>query len=259
MYDLHCHILPGIDDGPESAEETREMLQTAVQEGISIIAATLHFSDEQSTVDSYLAAVEEKTREVQPLLSKLDTDIQIVSGAEVFMSPMLPSLEGLEKLCINDTQYLLIELPMMDIPQYAEDLIYSLRIRGMIPIIAHPERNFRIMDNPNLLAPMIELGALAQINSGSITGQFGKRVRQCARILFDHNMAHLISSDAHSPNGRAPRLKEAAERLDKWLGTDLADEVLDNTPRAILNDVLLEMDSPISYRKRKFYFPFFTG
>ena len=257
MIDLHCHILPGIDDGSKTIEETKEMLTIAADEDIRVIAATHHFIDDQQSIDSYVSSVDKGISEIQPILRDMGTNIKVVRGAEVFISPFLSQMDDIEMLCINGSQYLLIELPMMDIPQYTEDVIYSLRIRGIIPIIAHPERNHRIMENPNLLYPFIELGALGQVNAGSITGFFGKSVMKCARVLFDYNMAHIISSDAHSPRGRAPRMQEAVHVLRKWVGSEFTSEIINNTPRAILNDVFLEMAQPSRYYKRVFSFPFF--
>ena len=256
MIDLHCHILPGIDDGSKTIEETKEMLTIAADEDIRVIAATHHFLDDKLSIDSYVSSLDKGISEIQPILQELGTNIKIVRGAEVFISPFLSQIDDIEKLCINGSQYLLIELPMMNIPQYTENVIYSLRIRGIIPIIAHPERNYRIMGNPNQLFPFIELGALSQVNTGSITGFFGKSVMKCARVLFDHNMAHIISSDAHSPRGRAPLMQEAVHILRKWVGSEYTLEIINNTPRAILNDVFLEMAQPSRYHKRVFSFPF---
>ena len=256
MIDLHCHILPDIDDGPKSLDETREMLSIAAEEGIRVIAATHHYMEEQSSVDSYLELLDRGIREVQPLGKVPEKDIRIVKGAEVYISPDLARLNGIERLCLAGSRYLLIELPMLDIPQYTEDVIYNLRLKGILPIIAHPERYLRVQEDPNLLYPLIEMGALGQVNTGSITGFFGNRARKCARILFDHNMAHLIGTDAHSSGRRAPRMKEAVRRLDQWLGPEGADEIVNRTPPAILKDVFLEMNSPIRYRKRVLHFLF---
>ncbi len=253
MYDLHSHFLPGIDDGPKLPEDTLAMGYIAVHEGIVGIAATHHFSDDQSISvygEQWLASLQR----VQPLLIENSLSIQVYSGAEVQISPFLHLLEGIEALCINASRYLLVELPMADIPLYTEEVIYNLRIKGIIPIIAHPERNWRILDNPNLLHPLISLGALGQITSGSITGLFGKKVKRCARILLEHKMGHLLASDAHSPHNRAPLLLSAKATIDKWLGSGLGDVMSSTLPKDILDNVLLEMEEPERY-KRRFFLP----
>ncbi len=166
---MHSHFLPGMDDGPKLPEDTLAMAYIAVNEGVIGIAATHHFTDDQS-ISVYTKQWLESLQRVQHLLLENALSIQVYSGAEVQISPFLHLLEGIEALCINNSRYLLLELPMADIPLYTEDVIYNLRIKGIIPIIAHPERNWRILDNPNLLHPLISLGALGQITSGSITG-----------------------------------------------------------------------------------------
>ena len=257
MIDLHCHILPEMDDGSKSMEESREMLAIAAAEVIRVIAATQHFIEDQTSIDAYLKRLEDGIKRLQPYADEPDKGIRIVKGAEVYISPEISRLDGVEKLCLAGSRYLLMELPMRDIPQYTEDVIYNLRLKGIQPIIAHPERNHRIQDDPNLFLPLIELGAMGQVNAGSINGFFGDRARKCARILFDHKMAHLVGTDAHSSGRRAPRIREASEKLRKWIGAETADVVLNNTPQAILNNVFLEVDPPIRYRQRLFHFLFF--
>ena len=244
-----------MDDGPTSIDETLSMLYIAKEEGIETIAATHHYMEEQQTVGEYLSLWEEKYKQVQGLIRAENIDLDVVIGAEVMISPFLVQLEGLKSLCINGSRYLLIELPMMDIPQYTEEVIYSLRLKGIIPIIAHPERNRRIVEDPNLLHPLIEMGALGQVTTGSITGLFGKKVTKCARILLEHNMAHLISTDAHSPRRRSPRFKIAVAQLEKWFGEKHTNDLIKRNPMLVLNDEATELELPLLYRKSIFSFP----
>ncbi|HHU17209.1 MAG TPA: hypothetical protein GXZ70_03145 [Clostridiales bacterium] len=230
------------------------MLKIAVQEGIQVIAATHHFFDDETTIEDYLGLWESRYKQIQSVLEEFKKDIKIVKGAEVMISPFLTQLDGLHRLCINEGRYLLIELPMMDIPQYTEEVIYNLRLKGLVPIIAHPERNRRIMEDPNLLYPFIELGAWSQVTSGSITGLFGDKVKRCAKILLNHNMAHLIGTDAHSSGRRAPRMKEAVHTLKKWTGREKADKIVNELPQAVLNNEFIEMDTPKLYKKSIFTF-----
>jgi protein-tyrosine phosphatase len=241
MYDLHCHILPCMDDGPSSVEETRKMLKIAVQEGIQVIAATHHFFDDETTIEDYLGLWESRYKQIQSVLEGFKKDIQIVKGAEVMISPFLTQLDGLHRLCINEGRYLLIELPMIDLPQFTEEVIHNLQVKGIVPILAHPERNYRIANNPDLLNPLIELGALVQINTGSITGLFGKKIRRCAKTLFKNNMAHLIGTDAHSAVKRPPEMRKSAQILERWVGQQRAETILVENPRAIVNNIILEV------------------
>ena len=254
MLDLHCHLFPDMDDGPATMDETLSMLYIAKEENIDLIAATHHYMEEQQTVSEYLASWEEKHKQVQEFIKAEDIDLDIVMGAEVLISPFLAQLEGLESLCINGSRYLLVELPMLDIPQYTEDVIYALRLKGITPIIAHPERNHRIIKDPNLLHPLIEMGALGQVNTSSITGLYGRKIRKCVRILLEHNMAHLIATDAHSPRTRSPRFKKAVTQLEKWFGREYSKVLLDENPISVLNDVLFIREPPIKIRRKTLLF-----
>ena len=157
------------------------------------------------------------------------------------INPFLTQLDGLHRLCINEGRYLLIELPMIDLPQFTEEVIHNLQVKGIVPILAHPERNYRIANNPDLLNPLIELGALVQINTGSITGLFGKKIRRCAKTLFKNNMAHLIGTDAHSAVKRPPEMRKSAQILERWVGQQRAETILVENPRAIVNNIILEV------------------
>lgn len=243
MIDLHCHILPDIDDGPQSPDESIKMLKIAASEGICTIAATHHFNVEEHTPESYLSRLDDGFKKLQPHMEELSFNIEILSGAEVYISPVLLSIDNLEKLCINNGRYLLVELPMLDIPQYTEEVIYSLRLRGMVPIIAHPERNRRIAKNPELLRPLIKLGALSQVNAGSITGHIGRDVQRCVKHMFKRSLAHFISSDAHDSHKRVPQIKNAAKLLVKWLGKAAADNIVYDYPNAIVNDFYIEINN----------------
>jgi protein-tyrosine phosphatase len=241
MFDLHCHILPHMDDGSSSMEETRDMLKVAALEGIELIAATHHFFDDQTSIEGYLELWECRHKQIQPVLDELKIEVRIVKGAEVMISPFLTQLDGLHRLCINEGRYLLIELPMIDLPQFTEEVIHNLQVKGIVPILAHPERNYRIANNPDLLNPLIELGALVQINTGSITGLFGKKIRRCAKTLFKNNMAHLIGTDAHSAVKRPPEMRKSAQILERWVGQQRAETILVENPRAIVNNIILEV------------------
>lgn len=254
MVDLHCHILPSMDDGSSSMEESLDMLHIAAEEGIKIISATHHFIDEYQSIKEYLTLWNRRYNQLESAWKQQLGKVRIIKGAEIMISPFLMQLEGLSRLCINESRYLLLELPMMDIPQYTEEVIYNLRLKGLTPIIAHPERNRRIVEDPNLLHPLIELGAWSQVTAGSMTGLFGKKAKRCAKILLDHNMAHLISTDAHSSRRRAPRMKEAVHTLEKWIGVEKTNRIVNKLPKAVLDNKVLEMDTPRLYKKRMFNF-----
>jgi len=136
-------------------------------------------------------------------------------------------------ISINGSRYLLMELPMGDIPNYTEDVIYRLRLRGVVPVIAHPERNIRIQEDPNRYYELVDLGALGQVNTGSICGRFGSRVQKCAHILIEHNLVHVLGTDAHSSGTRSPRMREAIRLISKLFGEEQATQMAVHRPRRL--------------------------
>jgi protein-tyrosine phosphatase len=255
MLDLHCHILPEVDDGAGSIGEALSMAAVAVKEGIDAIVATPHCLDARN-IDAFVRGVERQRQQLQRVLDAQQMDLDIFLGAEVFMDPSFIKAGGLERLTINATPYILVELPMGEVPLYAEDFIYRLRLMGFIPIIAHPERNLAIMRDPNMLYRLVDLGCLCQINTGSITGLFGKQVKRCARILLTHGMGHVLGTDAHSDGTRGPYMKRAVEQLKSWLDEEQVRRIVGITPYHILEGKMVSTEPPRRYKPRMRIFGF---
>ena len=240
MIDLHCHILSDMDDGPSTMEESVLMIQTALKEGIDTIVATSHFTDIKA-IDSYLASRDEKIDSLLGTLSEKGIKADIVKGAEVYIDMGLFDINGIERLALNGSRYILTELPMMAFPLYTEEFLYRLQLLGLIPIIAHPERNERIIRDPELLYRLVDLGSLAQINTGSITGLFGTASQKCARKILKSKMAHVIATDAHSNGRRKPAMIDCIKVLNNWIGQKETDKLI-NTAAAILANRDLNSD-----------------
>jgi len=253
MIDLHSHILPGLDDGARSFEEAISMAGIAVAEGIHDMVATPHYTGEEMT-EAFYSRVLQQRDQLDGLLKEAHIDLKIYIGAEAWISPFLISKGDVHSLCLNGSRYLLVELPMMDMPQYTEAVIYQLQLKGIVPVIAHPERNQAIIRDPNLLGRLIDLGAIAQANTGSILGKFGLAVQKCARILLEHDMIHALGTDAHSDRTRSPRWKECLPILEKWFGCTKAEAILHTVPQTILQDRTLELPPPREYRRRRSLF-----
>jgi len=243
MLDLHCHILPEVDDGAGSIGEALSMATMAVREGIDAVVATPHCLDARN-IDAFVQGVERQRQQLQAVLDARQMDLDIFLGAEVFMDPAFLKVGGLERLTINSTRYILVELPMGEVPLYAEDFIYRLRLKGFIPIIAHPERNLAIMRDPNVLYRLVDLGCLCQITTGSLTGLFGKQVKRCARILLTHGMGHVLGTDAHSEGTRGPYMKKAVEQLKAWLNEEEVRDIVNILPYKILGGEVVSVTPP---------------
>jgi protein-tyrosine phosphatase len=209
MLDIHTHILPGLDDGAPDLETALDMARIAVADGITAVAATPHFLE--GSMENHRELIRQRVIEFQQALDKAGIPLQVLPGAEVYISPETPELlQKGQLMTINDRgRHLLIEFPLQSIPSFAEEVIFKIMVQGITPIIAHPERNVELSKQPERMLALAAKGCLLQINSGSLTGSYGQQVRKTAQLLVQSDLVHLIGSDAHSAGGRSPRLREA--------------------------------------------------
>lgn len=240
MTDLHCHILPGIDDGAKNAEVSLELLHREIQDGVKNIALTSHFNSERITVEQFLQMRRAAYDTLQAALESQPLDIRLKLGAEVYFSPKLCDLE-LEKLCMEGTAYVLIELPTTHRPHFIRETFSNLQARGMIPIVAHVERYPYVLENPQLLYQWVAAGAYAQINATSLL-KGGKTAKQLLQFI-KWDLVHVVATDTHSLDKRPPRLGEAMDYIAHKLGTDTA-EMLKQNSDALFNDQELDCSDP---------------
>lgn len=232
MIDFHSHIMFAVDDGSKNIEMTKEMLLNSLSQGVTHIVSTPHFilGESETTKDVY----EERLSAMKAIPET--ESITILKGMEVYIDPSLPTLYDEGRIWgINEGKYMLIELPMREFPKYTEDVFYELRIKGITPILAHPERNFSIMKNPKLLEDLIAQGNLAQVNAGSLTGLYGKEIKAFAEILVKRNMVHVIGSDGHNNSRRNTNINEGYERI-KELNQELYNWIEANAEKIILSE-----------------------
>jgi protein-tyrosine phosphatase len=241
VIDIHSHILPGADDGSESLETSIKMLKIAQEDGIDTIFATPHCSRHYYSLEyqDVVKAVEELRKNAK----ENGISMNILPGQEISIERDALSLfrEG-KSGCLGDTRYMLLEMPFDRMDEKALDMIYELRISGVIPIIAHPERYEYIIKNPLSLNQLIKEGCLFQINSGSILGIFGSEIKKTADILVRHNQIHFIASDSHSCGKRSPRIKAAFDII-KQKDTAIFNNLISNSHKLLRNDILAN-DSP---------------
>lgn len=234
MIDLHCHILPGLDDGPPDIETSLELARAAVKEGVRFIVVTPHCIPEVFLNERQ--AVLKAVAEFQSRLEAADVPLKIAPGMEAHLTLDLP--ERLTKgsvLTLNDAgKYILLEFPMNTVPRYAEQVIFELMLKGIKPIIAHPERNREIIENPNLLYGFIEKGSLVQVTAGSLIGKFGSRVQQRTGDFVRLGWVDFIASDAHHPVRRPFMLREAWEAAKDIIGEERANALVMGNPHKVL-------------------------
>ena len=216
------------------------------------IIATPHFIEGELEPDK--ETILYKITALNHVISDEGTDITIHPGMEIFLSDNLPELYEQDKLLtLNNSQYLLIELPLYHIhPGYFEDIIFKLQLKGLIPVIAHPERCRKFIDNPNYVYKLINNGCLMQINSGSLEGFFGKDVKLTALTLIKHNMAHFIASDSHPCPKRTVHMKRGYDIIRKRFGKAAADTLYFGNPGNIINNIPIEAGDPVKITRNKF-------
>jgi len=237
MIDLHAHILCGLDDGPETLTDSLEMIRVGYQDGIRVIVATPHthngiYQNDRATI---LAKVQELNSAICNLQSAIS--MKVLPGADVhFLADMLPRYERGEIETVNDQgRFVMVEFPSQGIPYRAEEVLYQFIVRGIIPIISHPERNLEIGHKAKRYYEMIRMGCLGQVTAMSLTGEFGNGVRRVAEKLLSKKLLHIIASDAHSTNGRPPILSSAAKAAEKIVGKEEAWRMVTEYPQTILN------------------------
>lgn len=234
MLDLHCHILPGLDDGAKTLDDSISMAEKAVEEGITHILATPHHMKRDWRNEK--KGVIEKVRELQTELDNRQIDLTIFPGQEVSIyGELLKDIEDNKILFTDEAHnYVLIEFPTTSIPAYTKRLFYELQLTGKTPVIVHPERNHQILEHPNQLKDFIDKGALAQLTAASYTGGFGKKIQKLSKQLIEANLVHFIASDAHNTGNRSFHMKEAYDLLAKEYGRSKRN-AFHQTTRDLLN------------------------
>lgn len=246
MIDIHSHILPFVDDGAKNMDEAIEMTKIAYESGISTIIATPHYIENEG-YNSY----QENLKILDKLkmeLKERNINVEILLGNELFITyDVFKLIDSNEIATLNNTKYLLIEFPRLNMPIYVENLIYNLKLKGIIPIIAHPERYEKVIEDPNILYNFIIKGALCQINLPSLNGRYGKKVKETAQILVKHKMIHFVASDAHSSRKATPDVRDSVEILESLIGSEKANKLLIENPHKLITSEDINICEPIIY------------
>ena len=235
MIDLHCHMLPGIDDGAPTLEVALAMARCAAADGITHVACTPHIYPGlyENDREGIAAAIDA----FRAVLAEEDIALTLVIGADTHLTPDL--LEGIRKRRIptlNDTRYLLFEPPHHVAPPRLEESVFNLMAAGIVPVVTHPERLSWIDTHYAVFGRMVHAGALMQITAGSVTGRFGRRPKYWAERMLDEGQVHLLATDAHHIDKRPPLLAEARDAAAKRLGDAEAIHLVLTRPRGILDN-----------------------
>lgn len=215
MIDFHSHILHGVDDGSEDEDMTVDMLKLAKKSGTTGIVATPHFFRGRFQVP--YEEIKKEVAKLKILANEKDVDIEIYCGQEVYYtSKILESFQCGDVATLENSRYMLIELPLREfsVDEVIND-IYELQLKGVVPIIAHPERYKKFIEAPQLINKFIEEGFLFQLNTGSIAGDFGSGVKKTAKLFVKHKIYSTIGSDAHRSEVRTTDMTTGIKAIEK--------------------------------------------
>ena len=242
MIDIHCHLLPEVDDGPKSWDAAVEMCRMAAADGITHAVATPHANDRYAYDRAYLSGLlgelEGKIDPARPLRLSLGCDFHL-------------SFENLERVfeqpqtyTIGETNYLLIELSNFSVPTRLPECLTRLGDRGLTAILTHPERNPILQQAPERILKLAEQGCLIQVTASALTGYWGERPEIVARWLLDRSAVHILASDAHDTKRRIPNLSAGRAVAEKIVGAEYATALVEGNPGAIVKGM------PIPYCPR---------
>lgn len=235
MIDLHCHILPGIDDGPNDVSVSLEMAKASVAQGVEIVACTPHILP--SLYHNSGAAIRQATQRLQAVLDGEGIPLRLVTGADVHMVPdFIAGLRSGQLLSLADSRYVLVEPPHHTAPPQLEDFFFNLVVAGYVPILTHPERLSWVPSRYETIKKLVRAGVWMQITAGAFTGAFGRNALYWAERLLDDGCVHLIASDAHDAQRRPPDLAAGYESVAKRVGAEEAQRLVLTRPMGILKD-----------------------
>lgn len=255
MVDVHCHILPGLDDGPETMDESLAMAEAAIADGITHVVATPHSSSE------YAFSFPRVARLRETLQAELGDRLTLATGCDFHLNP--ENLQALRskssEFCINQRNYLLVEFNEISIPPAVDDTLHALQLKGIRPVITHPERNGILRRQPERLAKWVQLGCFVQVTAGSLTGNFGPRAQEDSLCWVARGLVHLVASDAHNTKRRPLRLSPAHEVVAGQFGEQKADALFRQNPLAAFEGRDLPYvpeveDNCAKPRRKRFFF-----
>ena len=236
MIDLHCHLLPGIDDGAPDEGASLEMARIAFADGIRTTACTPHIYP--GVFENDMAGIAARIAELQ---AKLDTEgigLKLIIGADAHLTPeLLGRLKARTAPTLAGGRYFLLEPPHHVAPPRFEESVFAFIGAGYVPVITHPERLTWVERHYAVFESLVRSGAWMQVTAGSLTGRFGDAAQYVGEKMLDDGLVHLLATDAHSTRHRAPLLGEGRDAAEKWVGAEEARRLVVDRPQAILDNV----------------------
>ncbi|HUD72815.1 MAG TPA: CpsB/CapC family capsule biosynthesis tyrosine phosphatase [Dongiaceae bacterium] len=253
MIDLHNHLLPGIDDGAKEVDETIEFLRILARDGVTHVTATPHMKPgvyDNSREDIFASLeVVKRSAAGDPEASK----VTLLPGAEVYYTAdVTDRARRGELMSVADgRKYVLLELPYQQVPMRVDETIFQLRLAGLTPIMAHPERVAYYLEDFERVEASVRLGALTQVTGSSILGRFGTKARDFSHRMIERNLAHIVATDSHDVSYRPPILSEARDMVARLAGPEAARMMVEEVPRAVLEGREANIPEPVSRPVRR--------
>ena len=237
MIDLHCHILPGVDDGPKNLDESLEMVRIFIKAGYCQVVATPH----HVPGTAWMLSVEEirnKLAELNRAIKNENIELDVLSGMEIGFDPLIPDLlEKDQLLTLGKTSYVLIETPFQQLPLGWEQVVFAILSKGYLILMAHPERCAQLAAKPQLVDRLIESGVYLQVNWDSFLGYHGRAALRMAHYLAESGCIHCLATDSHNPQERhAAHVKLAAAKIQKLIGRENLQRIASENPKRILRN-----------------------
>lgn len=235
VIDLHCHILPGIDDGAGNLSISLAMAKASVEQGVTVVACTPHILP--GLYHNTGPAIRQATKQLQDVLTQEGIPLQLTTGADVHIAPdFIAGLKSGRLLSLADSRYVLVEPPHHTAPPQLEDFFFNLVVAGYVPILTHPERLSWVPSRYETIKRLVRSGVWMQITAGSFAGAFGRNALYWAERMLDDGCVHLIASDAHDAERRPPDLAAGREFVAKRVGAEEAQCLVVTRPMGILKD-----------------------
>ena len=247
MIDFHSHILPNIDDGSRSIEETFNLIKEAESVGFEAVVSTSHYIEGYYEIDK--EEIKTRISLIREELKKINCNIEIIQGNEIYITNNINSLlENKQAVTLNDEKYVLFELPLNAEAMNLNEVVYQILEKGRIPILAHPERYPFVQKNPNVLLDLIEDGVLMQCNYGSIIGQYGKQTKNTLKKMLEHNMVHLLGSDVHRPETIYTNIDKSIEEIRKIIDEEILENITEIYPDAVIKGERIEIPNAMTIK-----------
>jgi len=236
MIDLHCHILPGIDDGARNLSISLDMARASVADGVTDLACTPHILP--GLYPNTGPQIRQATQQLQDALDQHGIPLRLVAGADNHITPdFVAGLRSGQLLCLADSRYVLVEPPHHVVPPRLEDLFFSLLSAGYVPILTHPERLSWINARYELVKRLAEAGVWMQVTAGSLTGAFGKNPQYWGERMLDEGRVHILATDTHDTKRRPPNLRRGRDLAAARVGEGEAERLVATRPRGVLDNV----------------------